>query len=230
MKLYTDFHDYYDTAVGFGIDEAVHYNRFTRTVEEKLNLKLDFPSHDSFYLGKTLILGFCGEAYPLIRVVEWNEETHQPKFIHHTYSYEEYFERMLKNERLIEQIKRNLWWIGRKQNEKEIKKQLTKQFTKNKVKSFFADWRRRDDELFLEFQAPVWLIDLERNNQKITLNPKLSELDFERIKDANEAFQEISMYVANILVEQKETAPIEDKYRIEQHGFDLKTSFRKEKR
>lgn len=38
------------------------------------------------------------------------------------------------------------------------------------------------------------------------------------------------MYLSNILVEQKEVVKIEAKYRIEQHGFDLKTSFRKEKK
>ncbi|CAN5298379.1 hypothetical protein BH20ACI2_BH20ACI2_26170 [soil metagenome] len=38
--------------------------------------------------------------------------------------------------------------------------------------------------------------------------------------------QEISMYLANILVEQKEVDSVDDRHRIEQHGFDLKTSFR----
>lgn len=50
---------------------------------------------------------------------------------------------------------------------------------------------------------------------------------FDRIKDAFTAFQEISMYVANILVEQKPVESVSDKYRIEKHGFDLKESFRK---
>jgi hypothetical protein len=230
MKLHTDFHDYYDTAVGFGIDDKVHYNRFTQTIEKSLNLKRDFPPLNSFYFGKTLILGFCGEIFPMIGVIEWNEETHKPKFIYYTYSYDEYFARMLKTERALKLIDHELGRQRRPKNEKEIRKQLTKDLTKKKVKEFFSDWRWRDDDLFLEHRAPVWLINLDSNDQKITLNPKLSELDFERIKDANQAFQEISMYLANILVEQKETAPIEDKYRIEQHGFDLKTSFRKEKR
>lgn len=230
MKLHTDFHDYYDTAVGFGTDENVHYNRFTRTIEKDVNLKPDFPPSDYTNYGSTLVLGFSGEIYPLIRVIKFDEETHQPKFIYYTYSYEEYFERMLKTDWLVEEIKSSLWFQRRKQNEREIKKELTKKLAKRRINQFFEDWREKDDSIFVAHQVPVWLMDLDRYNQKITLNPKLAELDFERIKDANEAFQEISMYVANVLVEQKETAPIEDKYRIEQHGFDLKTSFRKEKR
>jgi hypothetical protein len=39
-----------------------------------------------------------------------------------------------------------------------------------------------------------------------------------------------SSCLSNALVEQKETVAVEDKYRIEQHGFDSKSSFRKEKR
>jgi hypothetical protein len=61
------------------------------------------------------------------------------------------------------------------------------------------------------------------------LNPRLKDIGFERIKDAFSAFQEISMYLANILVEQKKIAHVDDKYRIEQHGFDLKQSFRHRK-
>lgn len=71
---------------------------------------------------------------------------------------------------------------------------------------------------------------LGRNPSEGLINPRLKDYGFERIKDSFAAFQEISMYLSNILVEQKETAAVEDKFRIEQHGFDLKTSFRKEKK
>jgi len=55
----------------------------------------------------------------------------------------------------------------------------------------------------------------------------LKDHQFDRIKDAATAFQDISMYLSNILIEQKEVAQVEDRFRIEQHGFDLRTSFRK---
>lgn len=75
----------------------------------------------------------------------------------------------------------------------------------------------------------MWAIKLDRNQSKGVINPKLKDYQFDRIKDSFTAFQEISIYLSNILVEQKETVVIEDKFRIEQHGFDLKKSFRKEK-
>jgi hypothetical protein len=58
----------------------------------------------------------------------------------------------------------------------------------------------------------------------------LKDYGFDRIKDSFTAFQEISMYLSNILVEQKEVVKVEDNVRIEKHGFDLKKSFRKEKK
>jgi hypothetical protein len=99
-----------------------------------------------------------------------------------------------------------------------------------KLKQFFIDWNYENDAPFLEHKVPVWTTRLQRNDNKILLNPKLKDYGFERIKDSFTAFQEISVYLANILVEQKETARVADKFRIEQHGFDLKKSFRREKK
>jgi len=62
------------------------------------------------------------------------------------------------------------------------------------------------------------------------VNPSLKEIGFERLKDPFSAFQEISTYLANILIEQKPIVTIDDRHRIEQHGFDIKESFRNTKR
>jgi len=87
-----------------------------------------------------------------------------------------------------------------------------------------------DYDIFLEFKVPVWAVILGRSGSSGILNPRLKDYGFDRIKDSFTTFQEISMYLSNILVEQKETVVVQDKFRIEQHGFDLKKSFRKEKK
>jgi len=38
------------------------------------------------------------------------------------------------------------------------------------------------------------------------------------------------MYLSNILIEQKETVPMDGKLKIEQHSFDSKISFRNTKK
>ena len=99
-----------------------------------------------------------------------------------------------------------------------------------KIIQIFTDWKWNDDEIFLEHKTPIWVKPLEHYRNTAVINPKLNDYGFDRIKDSFTAFQEISMYLSNILVEQKDIVKVEDKYKIENHGFDLKTSFRKEKK
>ncbi len=69
MILHTDFHDYYDTAIGYGIDKNVHYDRHTKEIESSFNRKL--PSSNRFYVDyyrvTMILIGFCGELFPVVR-------------------------------------------------------------------------------------------------------------------------------------------------------------------
>ncbi len=208
MILHTDFHDYYDTAVGYGIDSNVHYRRFTKEAEINFKAKLDFPR---LWGLSPFLLGFCGQIYPMILLVK-RDLAYQTIDWFYAYGYEELIDKQIE------------WANSKKAYIYSHKKMGTE------AKRFFEDWRQQDDSLFLENKTPVWIYKLERNNRKAVINSKLKKYQFDRIKDANTAFQEISMYLSNILVEQKEIAVVEDIYRIEQHGFDIKTSFRKEKK
>ncbi len=216
MKLHTDFHDYYDYAVGYGIDENVHYNRFSKQVEVQIQLKFDFPAFRDANL-----LGFCGKIYPFIKLQKYNKKydwgEYEPKDLKiveqfYAFSFEEYKNKESEWEEF-------LWDFQYIDSSRELK-----------MKQFFLDWSYQSNDIFLEYKVPSWVLTLQRNQTTGIINPKLKDYDFERIKDAFTAFQDISMYLSNILVEQKETTTIEDKFRIEQHGFDKKTSFRKGKK
>jgi hypothetical protein len=216
MKLHTDFHDYYDTAVGYGIDENVHYNRFTKEVEIKFKPKKDFPR--VITSATPYLLGFCGETYPVLKVVKYEDAKNDYNNFNVIDSFYAFSYQELKDKKVE-------WHgFGRFFEYNDKRREI-------ETKQFFTDWKYKDDRLFLEYKSPIWVLDLKHHyEQKIILNPKLIDYGFNRIKDSFTVFQEISMYLSNILVEQKEVIKIEDKYRIEQHGFDLKTSFRKEKK
>lgn len=158
-----------------------------------------------------LLLGFCGQIYPVIEFVR-RDLAYQAIDWFYAYNYEEL-------------AKKRIEWANSTETYA-----YSKQRWETEAKRFFEDWRQQDDSLFLENKTPVWIYKLQMNNRKAVINPKLKNYQFDHIKDANTAFQEISMYLSNILVEQKEIAVVEDKYRIEQHGFDSKTSFRKGKK
>jgi hypothetical protein len=214
MKLHTDFHDFYDNAVGYGIDNNVHFNRFTK-VEIHIKAQFDFPRHQNAGL-----LGFCGKIYPFIEVKKFNRkydneyDSDDYKIVAHycAYSFEEY------------EHKKSDW------AEYTDAFEYQDHSRKIKLKQFFVDWNFQSDDIFLEYKVPIWAVKLTANQNNGVINPKLKDYGFDRIKDSFTAFQEISMYLSNILIEQKEQAVIEDNFRIEQHGFDLKKSFRKEKK
>ena len=215
MRLHTDFHDYYDNAVGYGIDGNVHFNRFTKEIEIQIKSEFDFPRHRNAGL-----LGFCGKIYPFIEVKKFDRKydneyaSDDYKIVEQycAYNLEEYKSKETEWEDYSDDFGRYDHW-------EEIK-----------LKQFFLDWNFQSDEIFLEYKVPIWTVKLDSYQNKGIINPKLKDYGFDRIKNSFAAFQEISMYLSNILVEQKETAIVEDKFRIEQHGFDLKKSFRKEKK
>jgi hypothetical protein len=215
MRLHTDFRDYYDHAVGYGIDERVHYNRFTEEVEMQIKSQLDFPEHS-----RAGLLGFCGRIHPFIEFRKYNrkwddQDDGSPlEIVERFYAYN-----------LAEYERQEAKWA-----DYNYRYSYVDHSRALKLKRFFLDWSFESDEIFLRYKVPVWMIGFDHHRNKGLLNPRLKDFGFERIIDPLTAFQEISMYVANILVEQKETVDIEDKYRIEQHGFDLKKSFRKEKK
>lgn len=68
-----------------------------------------------------------------------------------------------------------------------------------------------------------------RDNLIFYHNPCLKNYDCSKILDPYTAYQELSQWVDGALAEPDAPEPLVDKVRIQQHGFDLKTSFRKSK-
>ena len=91
------------------------------------------------------------------------------------------------------------------------------------------------NEIFIELDTPIFLyVDYKsqtnENSKIIIKNPSLSYLNFTPYKTAMEVYQDISMFISNILVnKEKSDVVISDKDLIIGKGFDYKTSFRKEK-
>jgi hypothetical protein len=216
MILYADFHDYCDKAIGFGIDEKVHYNRYTKEIDILLQTKNDRPSHHNAGL-----IGFCGNIFPYIKLHKLDKRfcysygEDRPKVVEICFAFS--FETYKEKEADWHNFSNDFGYRDRIRD--------------TKLKQFFIDWATQSDSVFREQKIPIWVMRFNSGNEKNGIaNPKLKDYQFERIKDATTAFQEISIYLANILVEQKPIAVVEDKYRIQQHGFDLKESFRNTKR
>jgi hypothetical protein len=206
MRLHTNFRDYYDTAIGYGIDENVHYNRIANKVNIQIKSKRDLPT-----LGECGLLGFCGQVYPILKMErsEWEGAGNQHRIVerYFAFSVEDYVGKYAE-------WNRSKYFHGFYEG------------WRLKLKQYFTDWSCQRDDIFLEFKVPSWIFWFQEKPFNAIVNPRLADYGFDRIKDAVTTFQEISMYLSNILVEQKDVAAVEDRYRVTQHGFDLKTSFR----
>lgn len=215
MRLHSDFHDYYDHAIGYGVDEKVHYNRYQKSASIDLKSHLNRPVHTNSGL-----IGFCGKTYPFIELHKYDRNFQDED------GYGEF--------RIVEtQFAFNLDEYHSLEEQWDDFSDDFYSYTNTadlKIKQFYLDWVLNSDEVFLRYKVPVWAATFSGHETNGILNPRLKDYGFDKIKDSFTAFQEISMYLANILVEQKETAMVEDKYRIEQHGFDLKDSFRNTKK
>lgn len=90
---------------------------------------------------------------------------------------------------------------------------------------------REKMDLFLEHDCPVYLIFRSTTEWKIDFikNPVLKTLDFGKISDSFSTFQEIHVFLREILLRGEQTLPVEvsEKDRITSRGYD-KWSFRRE--
>lgn len=230
--------DYYDGVAGTtGIDKTIIYDRETQEFEGD-NIPVIFerkrgywssisrnktPFHQMNYhhIKKEFrkicdehtyfIIGFCGKLYigwKLYRVINSDEE------VSTEFTYD--------NEYMIK-ILEDKSWDGILSD------------SINYVQSFNAL------QIFRDLKSPVFVYDSDydrktyykkRNNNRLSkfiVNPLLKNYEFYKVFDTVQAFQEVQMFMGGVLGKgEKEIVEVQDKYKITQHGFDYKWSFRKE--
>jgi len=234
VRVISDFHDYYDSAQQFGQDQTIIYQR--KTIQYRADnssygvievappiladtYKKLFARNDdfslfgvywhnwsgcvtskvngTFYYNHGRVI-FCGKVYNYIKFNEHNV----------FYDIESVKEFFIKNKIEISQ--------------KEYKHRKT-----TKLADIESTLARKHNTIDEKFFVDNKFICVDFNNSTITVNPNLSKLQFYKVFDTFQCFQELDTYICGKLsFPQNVMVEIEDKYRIEQHGFD-KHSFRK---
>ena len=246
MRIISDFHDYYDSALSYGIDPNLIYLRkqqklyygFKITDKVKqlpgnldavlkpvLDILFKIPEGIKGILARrndphidisSKIIGFCGRIYPAI---DLNNVTY--------YSPQSLVSLMPSSILSRLKIDQNIMsdWIS-KTDKWNYGKRLT-----------FHDWNKmieeigskRFDDIFIEMKAPIFVCEYDNHACNLVINPLLSKLSFQKIKSPTEAFQEISMYLGNQLAVQNDpSSVISDDILRDKKGFD-KWSFRQHK-
>jgi hypothetical protein len=230
MKIISDFHDYYDSVMIYGQDSDVVFNRdpitydispYNSEIIKKLvmmtNRPLDLykwyqPSIIDYVKPKMLEyeysfnpfrIIFCGEIYPGIQITETkNVFISSNTYIFYTLDELFYF---LDEKKLF------------------VEKKFKRGFDYKRVcKSYFEGYSV-DRDFLIKNKITIVI----RAYNKILINEELQKFGFYKVLDAYSAFQTLNQWISgtltyppNIMLE------IEDKYKVESHGFDSKYGFR----
>ena len=237
MLIIDKRHDYYDSALAYGVDRSIIYKRDEQF--HLINTKIKFPSHNYnvWYSSKTtvrpFIIGFCGKLY---HGFEIEYETKDKGYNCHKHK------KLVYDIESLEEILKSIEFGYLKYFYEKPKKEYFVNFRKHTCESFFAGEYTPKSvyEIFYDHKVPVFVffdtkrcINLykpELGDYNLNLNPLLKDFSFQKVMDAVTCNQEIQMYISGVLgVGEKETVVPSDKSKIVKAGFDVKTSFRNTK-
>jgi len=185
MLIVSDFHDYYDTAIGYGIDKTCVYKRKSEEIEDYDELWPTIRGHrvdgsesgKASYWMRRIVIGFCGEMFPGVQVhVDDHSKSHKTYDLFF-YDAEKYTE-FLKEHDFFQDDKRYYHPGDIRKN-----KGIEDHFNPN-------NWSHLKG-LFIEHKCPVILIVpkkrgyLKNDNRKpgVLLNPQLKGYGFVVVKD-----------------------------------------------
>jgi hypothetical protein len=200
--------DYYDSIQRTGVDRSIVYVREPKVIRQSNTHSLDRLSE--------AVIGFCGKTYPAVYYLDY-ETAHPKKIIRPFYSLEELKIFVEENPKF--------------QEHHYLSGYFTSPYSQwKRFQEHFDKYSRSTNDLmdtFLRYKVPIFLY--HKYQDKLTINPILSAWEFYRVFDPWTAFQELSMYLSNVLVEPSKSIPkMSDVDLAEIKGFD-KHSFRKDK-
>ena len=219
MRIISKFKDYYDSAQAYGTDQSTVFQRTTENIEIVRRDRADHvPAKYSLlhsmlngvapyphtYAGSSIhacAIAFCGVLWPFATVIAPNGEQH-----------------IYDHETLIP-------IITKFEGESMYRYGFNQKWT-----AFFA--LRGDTRLkqwTIEQRIPIVMWQNCRtttHNGLITVNPNLSNIEFFRMVDSWQAYQELDMFISNFANPEVNTISMSDTDRATQHGFD-EWSFRK---
>lgn len=232
MLIVSDFHDYYDVILKYGVDKSVVYKRKEveidgvddqtpiigvigdswwsrgKTIKPSLPFKYDFG-----------VVGFCGKIHPIVIIHEEVEKKGLTSFlapeIKSTYFYRaDELDSFIINHKDKKKKKSYLtpkrYWYSKG----DTNQGLTHQFFNH-----FKDIK--NDVLFCEMDTPIFsYIGGDVQKRKLRKNPSLKDLEFFKVEDPFSAYQKIYQYISGVLgISTNELLEISDEDMKAEKGF-----------
>lgn len=211
MRIISKFQDYYDSALGYGVDMTQVLPRKTETIFLSREHGAHIGRHNKLLL-ELFIVGFCGEFFQGVKI-EYDT--------YHSKSFGSDWSEIVYSREELDQCVKEREETGRYFNNDRRFNKLLKEPV------------NLDKEMFFEHKCPFFVIEHEfihgKGWQKIlSLWPCLKNYKFQKVKDPFTAFQEISQYYFGVIgCTEKDICVVSDKDRLDQRGFDPKYGFRK---
>lgn len=246
MRIISKFQDYYDSAMGLGIDPTLVYVRttmkgtvadYTLTFQRLDGVLEDLPRSLSVEHSSTLsvscgILGFCGKLYPIMTQGVGDNR----KFFS---TPEQMFKHMEQEVLLaLNTVGCNVAHLDRqsyRKFEKEFETGREGWYRDSLSRKTFYEWGEEVNkanniiDIFFEIEAPMFILygttvhryrrDLPMSG-KVIVNPCLKDAGFASIIDPYTAYQELSMFMGGVLPRHKDPPQItDDKVLRDSKGF-----------
>jgi len=217
MLIVSKHHDYYDTAIGYGVDKTVVYQRKETDLREHPpdahNYQLIENKHWSVRVTQAAI-GFCGKIYPFVKFSLTDKKTLGGETAEiFFYSKEEVEAFMARKNYRKDDSRRYV----RPENDVFSPKALDILFNEGYYRKWneVVSWKSREAD-FVKYQCPVFLIQ-----GGTVLNPVLKNFQFYKIKDSYTAFQDIYMFISGVLGSpERSMVEIDDVSQRDKKGFD----------
>lgn len=229
MRIVSKFKDYYDGIQRYGQDKAVTYPRTPVVVEMKREYSpFKFPAYVTVrhkirqHTFDVFFVGFCDKVYLGLRAYI----DHKPVCLYDAESVHKHVETHCKD-------------VLESYNSTCRDKDLTPIFgygygldyNRDRIENLFKNFEKGSDSFKSLFKDhPIFVCQLQRFSERIEIeyNALLRGVEFFRVKQPHDAFQELYRWVSNRGNPEKKMPVIPDEMKIQAHGFD-KYSFRREK-
>lgn len=233
MKIISDFHDFYDTVMGYGHDPNFVYER--KTVEEFVdhtfeNCIIDqnnstqgwnrwSPQRTKYTNWDMMCLLFCGKVYQFVKITDVDGMSRTVTYCWDVDQVRNAVVNKKDKENFNKRPKVSRW--GRAYNYWEL--------NSSDMRLLFSLAYPEDTvKIHRKYQSPVILIEENsdrftrgRNHFKFTLNPILKDIGFFRKLDPYTTYQEIDMFMSGILGNPEMVHnPIPDDAMRDMKGFD----------
>lgn len=244
MRIISKFHDYYDSAIGYGIDEAVTYVR--KSVEFDRNEMRAGYEPQTFksiaaacekvaknvrrvrgQLFEHVYMGFCGKIYVGLQYAAKSDDLRKAVPTPYSPRYNMPIGMGCDQTQLVQA------WVEKDFPDEELDAVRGKESRWGYGADTLREWFRvnrfnmvhENTDIFADNQCVSFVL----SGRQLILEPRLADWRFQRRMDSFTAFQEISMFISGVLGSPDRCAPepITDELRAHTKGFD-KRSFRKD--